>query len=206
MPARLGSYLKSEALQCFHSVRLKPHLSYDNDLDQISVFASMPTSLLHSQLKHSRFLSLLIRLSVYQTQASLPDILITFVKTFSFNLVVRLVCFAFVSRVIKLDLLEATCVEIPVNIRLGWKWVTVSKVGVFYFFLSRVIKLDLFEATCVEIPLNIILGWKWVTVWLLCYAKKFYSACPSKEIGNFGWNLLLRRLKILPLNFKHFQL
>ncbi len=127
----------------------------------------MPTALLHSQLKHLCFLSLLIKLSVYQTQASSLGILITFVKTFSFNLAVRFVCFAFV---------------------------------------SRAIKLDLFEATCVEIPLNIILGWKWVTVRLLCYAKKFYSTDPSKEIGNFGWNLLLRRLKILPLNFKHFQL
>jgi hypothetical protein len=35
-------------------------LVYNNDLDRLSIFASMPTSLLHFQLKRSRFLSLLI--------------------------------------------------------------------------------------------------------------------------------------------------
>jgi hypothetical protein len=53
----------------------------------------MTTSLLHSQLKRLRFLSVLIRLSVYQTQASLLGVLITFVYTFHFNLVVMFVYF-----------------------------------------------------------------------------------------------------------------
>jgi hypothetical protein len=49
---------------------------YDNDLDQLSIFASMTTYLLHSKLKRSHFISLSIRLSVYQTQAPLLGILI----------------------------------------------------------------------------------------------------------------------------------
>jgi hypothetical protein len=72
---------------------------YNNDLDQLLRFTSMPTSLLQSQLKHSRFLSLLIRLSVYQTQVSLLGILITFVNIFHFNLLVMFACFTFVSLV-----------------------------------------------------------------------------------------------------------
>jgi len=75
---------------------------YNNDLDQLLRFTSMPTSLLQSQLKHSRFLSLLIRLSVYQTQVSLLGILITFVNIFHFNLLVMFACFTFVSSVINL--------------------------------------------------------------------------------------------------------
>jgi hypothetical protein len=39
------------------------------------------------------WLSLLIRLSVYQTQASLLGILITFVNNFHFDLAVMFVCF-----------------------------------------------------------------------------------------------------------------
>jgi hypothetical protein len=60
----------------------------------------MATSVFHSQLKRLRFLLLLIRLFVYQTKASLFGILITFVNTFHFNLVVMLVYFTFVSLVI----------------------------------------------------------------------------------------------------------
>jgi hypothetical protein len=62
----------------------------------------MTTSLLYSQLKHSCFLSILIRRSVYQTQASLRGFLITFVNTFRFNIVVMFVCFTFASSVINL--------------------------------------------------------------------------------------------------------
>ncbi len=58
---------------------------YDNNLDQLLTFASMTTTVLDSQLNISRFLSLLIRLSVYQTQASLLGILINFVNDFCFN-------------------------------------------------------------------------------------------------------------------------
>jgi hypothetical protein len=66
----------------------------------------MTTSLLHSQSKCLRFLSLLIRLSVYQTQASLFGILITFVNTFRFNLV----CVFYLCILSgKLNLYEATC-------------------------------------------------------------------------------------------------
>jgi len=56
--------------------------------------------LVHSQLKHSHFLTLLIILSVYQIQASLLDVLIIFVNIFHFNLVVMFACFTFVSSVI----------------------------------------------------------------------------------------------------------
>jgi hypothetical protein len=59
----------------------------------------MATCLLHFQLKRSGLLSLLIIFSVYQTQASLLGILITFVYTFHFNLVVMFVHFTFVSSV-----------------------------------------------------------------------------------------------------------
>jgi hypothetical protein len=38
------------------------------------------------------FLSFLIRLSVYQTQASSLGVLITFVNTFHFNLVLMFMC------------------------------------------------------------------------------------------------------------------
>ncbi len=76
--------------------------AYDNNLDWLSIFASKPTSLLHSQLKHLRFLSLLIRLSAYQTQASLLGIIIIYVNNFHFNLVVMSVCVTFVSSVINL--------------------------------------------------------------------------------------------------------
>jgi hypothetical protein len=75
---------------------------YKNDLDLLPVFASMTTSLPHSQLKYSGFLSFLIILSVYQTQASSLSMLITFVNTFHFNLVVMFVCFTCVSLVINL--------------------------------------------------------------------------------------------------------
>ncbi len=68
----------------------------------------MSTSSLHSQLKCSCFLSLFIRFSVYQTQASLLGILITFVNTFHFNLVVMFVCFTFCIFINKLDLFKAT--------------------------------------------------------------------------------------------------
>ncbi len=61
------------------------YLVYDNDLDQLSKFASTPNSLLHFQLKILHFLSLLIRLSVSQTQAFKRDILINFLNTFHFN-------------------------------------------------------------------------------------------------------------------------
>jgi hypothetical protein len=44
-------------------------------------------------LNYSACPSLLIRLSVYETQASLLGSLITFVNTFHFNLVVMFVCF-----------------------------------------------------------------------------------------------------------------
>ena len=70
---------------------------YNIDLDRLLIFASMTTSLLHSQLKRSCFLSFLIRLSVYQTQASLLGILITFANNVHFNLVVMFVRFTFVS-------------------------------------------------------------------------------------------------------------
>ncbi len=60
----------------------------------------MTTPLLHSQLMRSLFLSPLISLSVYETQASLLGILITFVNIFHFYLVVMLVCFTFASTVI----------------------------------------------------------------------------------------------------------
>jgi hypothetical protein len=81
---------------------VKKLLIYDNDLDQLSIFPSMTTSLLHSHLKCTRFLLLLIRLSVYQTKDSLVGVLITFVNTFHFNLVVMFVCFTFVSSAINL--------------------------------------------------------------------------------------------------------
>jgi hypothetical protein len=70
------------------------------------MFTSMTTSLLHSQLKHLHFLSPLVRLLVLQTQASLLGILIIFVNTFHFNLVVIFVCFTFVSSVINLIYLK----------------------------------------------------------------------------------------------------
>ncbi len=57
----------------------------DIDLDPLSIIASMATCLLHSQLKRLHFISLLMRLSVYQTQAFLLGILITFVNTLHFN-------------------------------------------------------------------------------------------------------------------------
>jgi hypothetical protein len=66
----------------------------------------MTTSLLHSKLTPLHLLSLLIRLYVYQTQASLLGNLITFVNTFHFNLVVMFVCFTFVSTVINLIYLK----------------------------------------------------------------------------------------------------
>ncbi len=71
----------------------------NDDLDRLLIFASMTTSLLHSQLKRAHVSLLLVRLSVYQTQASLLRILITFVNTFCFNQVVMFVCFTFVSSV-----------------------------------------------------------------------------------------------------------
>jgi hypothetical protein len=58
------------------SVKFKQHffqfliLLYDNDLDQLSIFASTPTYLLHFWLKRLSFLSLFIKHSVSQTQAS----------------------------------------------------------------------------------------------------------------------------------------
>ncbi len=64
----------------------------DNNLDKLSIFDSMTTSLLHSQLKRLHFLSLLIRRSVYQTQAFMLSILNTFVHNYHFNLVVMFVC------------------------------------------------------------------------------------------------------------------
>jgi hypothetical protein len=73
---------------------------YNNDLDQLSIFASMPVSLLHFQLNCSGLISLLIRHSVYQTQTYLFCILIIFVNTFCFDLVVMFLCFTFVSSVI----------------------------------------------------------------------------------------------------------
>jgi hypothetical protein len=66
----------------------------------------MPTSVLHSQLNHPCFLSLLIRLFVYETQASLLGVLITFVNTFQFNLVVMFVCLTFVLPVMNLIYLK----------------------------------------------------------------------------------------------------
>jgi hypothetical protein len=60
-------------------------VKFDNNLDSLSIFASVTTSLLCSQLKRSSFLSLLIRLSVQQTQASSLGILITFVNALYFN-------------------------------------------------------------------------------------------------------------------------
>jgi hypothetical protein len=68
---------------------------YNNSLEWLSIFTCMATSLLHS-----KFLSLLIRLSVYQTQASSLGILITFVNTSHFNLVELFVCFTFAPSVI----------------------------------------------------------------------------------------------------------
>jgi hypothetical protein len=87
----------------FHIIKscsLKKLYVYNNDLDWLSIFASMPVSLLHFQLNRSGLLSLLIRLSVYQTQTYLFRILITFVNTFCFDLVVMFLCFTFVSSVI----------------------------------------------------------------------------------------------------------
>ncbi len=55
----------------------------------------MTTSLLYSQLKHFHFHSLLIRLSVYQTQVYSLGTLITFVNTFfkfSYNVCIFLFC------------------------------------------------------------------------------------------------------------------
>ncbi len=72
----------------------------NDDLDRLLIFASMTTSLLHSQLKHAHVSLLLVRPSVYQTQDSLLGILNTFVNTFHFNKVVTLVCFTFVSSVL----------------------------------------------------------------------------------------------------------
>ncbi len=61
------------------------YLVYDNDLDQLSKFASAPTTLLHFQFKSLHFLSLIIRLSVSQTQAFKRVILMNFLNTFYFN-------------------------------------------------------------------------------------------------------------------------
>jgi hypothetical protein len=58
---------------------------YYDDLEQFSIFASMTTSQLHSQLKCLRFLSLLIRLFAYQTQASSLGVLIAFANTCHFT-------------------------------------------------------------------------------------------------------------------------
>ncbi len=63
----------------------KYNIMYNNDIDQLSLFASTPTDLLHSQSKRLCFLSLLIRLSVSQTQGLLTWHLIPCVNTFCFN-------------------------------------------------------------------------------------------------------------------------
>ncbi len=63
----------------------KYNIIYNNDIDQLSLFASTPTSLLHSQSKCLCFLSLLIGLSVSQTQGLLAWHLIPCVNTFCFN-------------------------------------------------------------------------------------------------------------------------
>ncbi len=75
---------------------------YQTDLDQLSIFASMTTFLLYFQLKPLHFLSLLIRLFVYKTRGFSFGILIIFVNTFPFNLVVMFVYFAFVSSLMNL--------------------------------------------------------------------------------------------------------
>jgi len=81
---------------------------YDNNLDGLT--------LLHSKLKCLRFLSLLIRLSVYQTQASLLDVLITFVNTFHFNLVVIFVCFTFVCSEVNLIYLKQLIITLGLSL------------------------------------------------------------------------------------------
>jgi hypothetical protein len=67
-----------------HDIQLDD-TQYCSDLDRLAIFNSVTTSLLHSQLKRLHFLSLLIRLSVYQTQASSFDVLISFVYNFYFS-------------------------------------------------------------------------------------------------------------------------
>ncbi len=84
-------------------------LLYNNDWDQLLIFTSMTTSLLHSQLMRSHFLSPLIRLSVYENQVYLLGILITFVNIFYFNLVLTIVLLYFCIFCTKLNLFEATC-------------------------------------------------------------------------------------------------
>jgi len=129
-------------MPCRHS------LIYDNDLDQLLILAFMTNSLLHSQLKHLLFLSLLIRLSVYQTQASSLGVLITFQNAFHFNLVVLFVCFTFVSSVINSIYLKQDIIIIVIlNSRTNtlaylstapekkflWHWYQQ-----FFFFLQKV--------------------------------------------------------------------
>ncbi len=74
---------------------------YNRNLDWLLIFISMTTSLLHSRLKWSCFLSLLIQL--YQTLG----VSITFLNTFYFNLAVMFECLLLlVSN--KLDLFKAS--------------------------------------------------------------------------------------------------
>jgi hypothetical protein len=75
----------------FHLLILLGLIAKHNN--SLLILIPMTTSLLHSQLKRSCFLSLLIRLPVCQTQASILGILITFVNIFHLNLVVMFVCF-----------------------------------------------------------------------------------------------------------------
>jgi hypothetical protein len=63
---------------------------------------SYANSLLQSELKRLQFLSHLVGLCVYQIQASLLGISITFVKTLHLKLVVMFVHFSIVSSVINL--------------------------------------------------------------------------------------------------------
>jgi len=82
----------------------------------------MTISPLHTHLKHLRFISLLIRLSVYQTQAFLLGTLITFENNFHFNLIVIFMCN-------KIDLFDATCFII---LRLGRKCYLLLKWPAYY--------------------------------------------------------------------------
>ncbi len=61
---------------------------YNNDLDPLSIFAYMPTSLLQFHLKRSHFFILWLYPLVSQTQASLLGILIAYVNTFCFTKIV----------------------------------------------------------------------------------------------------------------------
>jgi hypothetical protein len=69
----------------------------------------MTTSIHDYQLKRSRFLSLLMRFSVYQTQDTSLGVSITFVNNFPFNYLCSVCVFYFCIFRNKLDFFEATC-------------------------------------------------------------------------------------------------